>query len=109
MRDHGVTVPRGYNPVATKTPLPHGDSAAIACAEHFPHLPMFSTAEQQGYRRFARCMRRRGFPVDGITFVPGGVRITYAKGVRGTPRFFASQAACEAVRTPAPPTPRAVR
>jgi hypothetical protein len=99
LRNHGVTVPAGYDPYSPppgSAKLDVTDTAEAACASLLPPNPQQPSASGDKFLAWARCMRSRGIPApDPTVLADGNVVETLPDGVGpAMPGFNAAAAAC---------------
>jgi len=101
LRDHGVSVPAGYdpyNPPKGTAKLDAGSAATSACAVHLPPAPPAPDTVRKMYLVFTQCMREHGIPAPDPSLTPdGNVVVEYPPGVNPRmPGFTAAAATCHA-------------
>lgn len=99
LREHGVSVPAGYDPyhrAAGSPKLRVSVSAIAACAVHEPPAPPLPAAVREQLLAYTKCMRAHGIETPDPTFFPdGNFLITWPAGVGPKlPGFTATDEAC---------------
>lgn len=96
LRNHGVSVPTGYEPYNPKG-IPKRAARVvviIACQRYAPPAPPLSAAARQKAVQTSNCMRAHGF-ANRLTITGQGLGMTFARGLSPTtPGFDAALIAC---------------
>lgn len=96
LRNHGVSVPTGYDPYNPKG-VPKPDAIVVvinACQRYAPPAPSLSAAARQEAVQTSNCMRAHGF-ANRLTNTGQGSGMTFASGLSPkTPGFDAALTAC---------------
>lgn len=100
LRDHGVSVPVGYDPyhrLAGSRKLDMSPTIQAACAAHLPPAPPLPAAVRERLLSYTKCLRAHGIPTPDPTFLPdGNFTIAWPAGVGpALPGFTAADDACK--------------